>query len=224
MTDDVLAGMLLRDPLLSDFNVIMIDDCHERTVNTDLILSLVKKVLKKRPELKVVISSATLDVESYRHFFSDGDPEQPVELFSVQGRNYAVDIFYLEKATRDYVLQAVECSISIHRHQSEGDILIFLTGKSDIDSFVKSFTQTATAQILREAILVPCHAGLALNDQLKVFEPAPIGKRKLVLSTNIAETSVTIPDIAFVIDCCFTKVSHFDPASCCHVLSLVPAS
>lgn len=133
MTDGVLFREALIDPLLSRFSVIMVDEAHERSVYTDLLLAILKKICRKRPSLRVIISSATLDATAFLEFFSS--PPEPIDsrIVSLEGRAYPVQIAYLDQPTEDYVRKAAETVVSIHRQHGRGDILVFLTGREEID-------------------------------------------------------------------------------------------
>ena len=129
MTDGMLVREMLSDPLLSRYSVLMIDDCHERSLYTDIILGLLKKIRKHRSDLKLLISSATLQSDLIYRFFNE-PPEYKAQILEIQGRMYPVEIFYLEKPCKDYVAQAVVTAISIHMREesNSGDVLVFLTG------------------------------------------------------------------------------------------------
>jgi len=115
----MLVQEMLQDPLLSSYSVIIIDDCHDRSVNTDLALGLLKKIRRKRPQLKIIISSATQDVQLYMRYFQSDEASSTsaVSAFYVEGRSYPVEILYLKTPTRDYIRQAIECCYQIHRQE-----------------------------------------------------------------------------------------------------------
>ena len=213
MTDGMLVREMLLDPLLSSYSVVMVDDCHERSMYTDLLLGLLKKIWKKRNDLKVIVSSATIDAERYKEFFENGGYK--AQILEIKGRMYPVDLLYLKQSCRDYVQKALETICLIHQtNPINGDVLVFLTGFEEIDKFLKLFAQLQADHTLNTDIYaLPLYAGLGINKQMEVFKAAPYGKRKVIVATNVAETSITIDNIAYVIDCCFVKMKFFDPVT-----------
>lgn len=235
VTDGLLIREALVDPLLSRYSVIMVDEVHERSISTDVLLGLLKKIRKRRPELRIIISSATLQAEDIVTFFSNEIEEQhdsdssshnEVTALSIEGRTYPIDILYLISSTEDYVEKAVSTVMDIHSKEQEGDILVFLTGREEIELAVRMVAERA-GQIsanLPSLRPMPLYAGLTSEQQMYVFDKPPEGTRKVVFSTNIAEASITINGIVFVVDCGFAKLRAYNPTTGIEALVSTPIS
>ncbi|KAK3297685.1 P-loop containing nucleoside triphosphate hydrolase protein [Chaetomium fimeti] len=234
LTDGLLIREALVDPLLSRYSVIMVDEAHERSISSDILLGLLKKIRKKRPDLRIIVSSATLQAEEFRDFFSEPKEETAndkedvnnASIVSLEGRTYPIDILYLDSAAEDYLEKAVSTVIDIHANEPKGDILVFLTGREEIEQAVQAISERS-AQLPpgSQAILpLPLYAGLPTDQQMYVFEEAPENFRKVIFSTNISEASVTIDGIVYVVDSGFVKLRAYDPKTGIESLTATPVS
>ncbi len=220
MTDGMLLREFLTEPDLGQYSCLIIDEAHERTLNTDILFGLVKDIARFRPDFKLIISSATIDAEKFSDYF-DGAP-----VFYVPGRRFPVDIHYTPQPEANYLHAAITTVFQIHTTQPKGDILVFLTGQDEIDAAQESLQETAHAlgNKIKEMIVCPIYANLPSEMQAKIFEPTPEGARKVVLATNIAETSITIDGVVFVIDPGFVKQNSYNPRTGMSSLTVVPCS
>ncbi|KAK2734323.1 hypothetical protein FQN55_002821 [Onygenales sp. PD_40] len=220
MTDGMLLRELLTEPDLGQYSALMIDEAHERTVPTDIACGLLKDIAKARPDLKLLISSATIDAQKFQKYFDDAP------IFNIPGRRYAVDIHYTSQPEANYLAAAITTVFHIHISQGKGDILVFLTGQEEIEAAEQSLQETARklGSKIPELVICPIYANLPSELQAKIFEPTPPGARKVVLATNIAETSLTIDGIVYVIDPGFVKENVFNPRTGMESLVVTPCS
>ncbi|ORZ37388.1 putative ATP-dependent RNA helicase DHX33 [Catenaria anguillulae PL171] len=202
VTDGMLLRELLLDPMLQRYDAIVLDEAHERSVRTDVLLGMVKRILKQRPNLKVIVMSATLESGLFTNFFPGA------HLLHIPGRLHEIRVFHAHAPPNDYVDASLRTIFNIHQKQPlPGDVLAFFNGQEDIE---------AASSLLREyqdfypnLVIAPLFANLPLSMQKAVFEPTPAGQRKVVLSTNIAETSVTIPGVRYVVDHGLAKIKVY---------------
>ncbi|XP_055858285.1 pre-mRNA-splicing factor ATP-dependent RNA helicase DHX16 [Episyrphus balteatus] len=220
MTDGTLHREFLSEPDLASYSCMIIDEAHERTLHTDILFGLVKDIARFRPELKLLISSATLDADKFSQFFDDAP------IFRIPGRRFPVDIFYTKAPEADYIDACCVSVLQIHATQPLGDILVFLTGQDEIET-CQEVLQDRIKRLgskLRELLVIPVYANLPSDMQAKIFEPTPPNARKVILATNIAETSLTIDNIVYVIDPGFAKQNNFNSRTGMESLMVVPIS
>ncbi|WP_240775960.1 ATP-dependent RNA helicase HrpA [Nitrincola schmidtii] len=213
MTDGILLAETQRDRLLKKYEVIIIDEAHERSLNIDFLLGYLKNLLPKRPDLKLIITSATIDVERFSKHFNDAP------IIEVSGRTFPVEVLYRplhelevedDKAQdlQQGILQAVDELNAIDRSNRDGgpgDILIFLPGEREI----RETADTLRKAELRDCEVIPLYARLSLAEQNRVFNEQRRAGRRIILSTNVAETSLTVPGIRYVIDPGLARISRY---------------
>lgn len=227
MTDGMLLREAMADHALSRYAVIILDEAHERTLATDVLFGLLKGVLKKRPDLKLVVMSATLEADKFRAYFVDAP------LLRVPGRLHPVEVFYTQAPEPDYVEAAIRTVVNIHAAEPPGDVLLFLTGEEEIEDACRKIAgQVGKAgPSVGPVTVVPLYSSLPPAQQQKIFDAAPPPSRpggppgrKIVVSTNIAETSLTIDGIVYVVDPGFVKQKVYNPRTRVESLLVSPIS
>ncbi|TWW68055.1 pre-mRNA-splicing factor ATP-dependent RNA helicase PRP16 [Takifugu flavidus] len=219
MTDGILLRESLRESDLDHYSAVIMDEAHERSLNTDVLFGLLREVVSRRTDLKLIVTSATMDSDKFAAFFGN------VPIFHIPGRTFPVDILFSKTPQEDYVEAAVKQALQIHLSGLMGDILIFMPGQEDIevtsDQIVERLEELENAPALA---VLPIYSQLPSDLQAKIFQKAPDGVRKCIVATNIAETSLTVDGIMFVVDSGYCKLKVFNPRIGMDALQVFPIS
>lgn len=231
MTDGVLLRETLRDGDLESYSAIIIDEAHERSLQTDVLLGLIRQIVKRRRDLRLIVTSATMNAERFSEFFGR------VPIYTIPGRTFPVEVLFSKNPVEDYVEGAVKQALAIHLTRPlPGDILVFMTGQEDIEATCELLadrletlqqdrkSKNESAAAVPDLWILPIYSQLPADLQGRIFQAAPCGVRKCIVATNIAETSLTVDGICFVIDSGYGKVKVYNPRIGMDALQIAPVS
>ncbi len=220
MTDGILLAEIQRDRMLRRYDTLIIDEAHERSLNIDFILGYLAQLLPERPDLKLIVTSATIDTDRFAHHFASGSsltaglvtpaPVIPAPVITVTGRTYPVEVRYRPPDDVDQV-EAVIDAVDELSSEGPGDVLVFLSGEREIHDTADALRRVAGSPGERATLeVLPLYARLSSAEQHRIFEPRPASSaRRVVLATNVAETSVTVPGVRFVVDTGVARISRY---------------
>jgi ATP-dependent helicase HrpA len=216
MTDGILLNELARDRMLRRYDTLIIDEAHERSLNIDFILGYLKRLLPRRPDLKVIITSATIDPERFSRHFADAP------IIEVSGRTYPVEVRYRPVEEDDDQTQAILDAVDELALEPPGDVLVFLSGEREIRDTADALEKHFTRRGATSSEVLPLYARLSAAEQHRVFQPHR--GRRVVLATNVAETSLTVPGIKYVVDPGTARISRYSHRTKVQRLPIEPVS